>query len=111
MADISESHHNWCVPKGRDEHQAHLVGMSVECLFMAALFNHSKKAGAHVKVSSWHKHTSNVEGKSTETVMKQGEPESQAYMEGVSYETASKIKRRFLRSPVLDSAVPGLDQM
>lgn len=60
MADISKSHCNWYVAKGRDEYQAYLAGTSVECLFMAALFNHTKKAEAYVKVSSWHKHTENV---------------------------------------------------
>lgn len=67
MADISKSHCNWYVPKGRDEYQAHLVGMSLECLFMAALFSHSTKAEAPVKVSSWHNHPAKVEGRSTET--------------------------------------------
>lgn len=44
MADTSKSHHSWYIPKGRDEYPAHLVGMSVECLFIAALFNRSKKS-------------------------------------------------------------------
>lgn len=59
--------------------------MSVECLFMVALFSHSKKAEAHVKVSSWHKHPATVEGRSTETLMKlKVKPESLGYVEEVS---------------------------